>query len=377
MKIAVLNNIFYPYSRGGADKISKIIVDSFLDDNNDVFVITTKPKKGIVNSDKYKVYFLYSLFQRLNSIPKFIRLFWHILDVFDFWHFIQIRKILKQEKPDLVITNNLKGLGYLTPLAIKKQKTKHIHILHDIQLIHPSGLMHYEKEFEINSLFSNLYKKINSYLFKKADIIISPSKWLLNFHKKNNFFLESKTLILPNPVNIKKEISISKKNKNTFIYIGEIERHKGVLFLLDTFKEINKKHLKYKIIFIGEGTLAGKLKEASQKYDFLEYLGKQNNQEVLKRIKEAEALIMPSTCYENSPTVIYEAYSQGIPVIASRIGGISEIVHKFGGILFKTKDSQDLIKKIEYFIEHKDSIRIKGDLASLNKENYIKKIKSL
>ena len=71
---------------------------------------------------------------------------------------------------------------------IKILKIKHVHILHDIQLIHPSGLMFYGQEEKIEKWSIKIYLKITRFLFSSPDYVISPSKWLLHMHDKNNFF---------------------------------------------------------------------------------------------------------------------------------------------------------------------------------------------
>ena len=80
------------------------------------------------------------------------------------------------------------GIGFLTPLAISNLRIKHLHTLHDIQLLHPSGLMDYGKEEKLNSFFAKTYQFINRYLFKNCHLVISPSDWLLNEHLEKNFF---------------------------------------------------------------------------------------------------------------------------------------------------------------------------------------------
>lgn len=58
-----------------------------------------------------------------------------------------------------------------------------------------------------------------------------------------------------------------------------------------------------------------------------------------------DCLIVPSLCYENSPTVIYGTHAAGLPVIASRLGGIPELM-KENDRLFAPGDENDLIEKI-------------------------------
>lgn len=70
-----------------------------------------------------------------------------------------------------------------------------------------------------------------------------------------------------------------------------------------------------------------------------------------------DVLIVPSICFENSPVVIHEGFAAGIPVIASNIGGIPELV-KDGktGLLFKVGNSEELFEKIMYFINNPSEV---------------------
>ncbi len=68
-------------------------------------------------------------------------------------------------------------------------------------------------------------------------------------------------------------------------------------------------------------------------------------------------VIVPSEWYENNPRTVLEAYALGKPVIGSRVGGIPELV-KDGvtGLTFEPGNVEDLCKKIEYMLSHKDKV---------------------
>jgi len=64
-------------------------------------------------------------------------------------------------------------------------------------------------------------------------------------------------------------------------------------------------------------------------------------------------LIIPSNWYEGFPMVVLEAYSLGLPIIASNIGSLSEIIiNRSTGLHFNTNDEIDLIKKVKYLINN-------------------------
>jgi len=347
-KICLINNLYKPYNRGGAERTIEMSVDKLIKDGNKIFIITTKPRDqcSIFNEQHLiKEYYLPSFYYNLNKIPIFFRLFWHIWDIFDFVNYFKVKKILKKEKPDIVITHNLKGISYLIPLVIKKLGIKHIHTLHDIQLLHPSGLMLYGQEYKINNFFAKIYTQISKYFFASPDTVISPSKWLMKMHTDREFFKNSK-LGMEKNYNIQKSYKNNINNKCTnLLYVGQIEKHKGILFLVNVFKNLKQDKIKYKLTIVGNGSKLKEIKNLTKYNKNISILGKKNKHKVKEFMQSADYLIVPSLCYENSPTVIYEAMKVGLPIIASHIGGIPELVDdKF---LFKPGNEKDFIKKIK------------------------------
>jgi len=394
MKICLINNLYKPYNRGGAENIVEMIARGLVKAGHDVFVITTKPftqkhkntKTQSLSSTpirEHKIYYVNSLYYNLNKLPKFLRLFWHLIDVFDVGSYFQVKRILKIEKPAVVMTHNLKGAGYLIPRAIKKLKIKHIHTLHDIQLLHPSGLMIYKKEKAIDSLFSKIYAWPCCLLFGNPDVVISPSDWLMKMHEDRGFFAKSEKIILPNPVEaITADLNIAKRKSDEvfrFFYAGQIEEHKGVLFLINAFRKL-KDHCE--LIIAGGGVKLNQAKKLARDNKNIKFIGRIGKSEVLDMMKRADALIMPSLCYENSPAVMYEALAAGLPVIASRIGGAEELVRNAAGILFEPSNEKDLIDKIKFARENREklfNISQKGleKIKRFGIDNYVNRLVNL
>ncbi|MCK4540163.1 glycosyltransferase [Candidatus Parcubacteria bacterium] len=379
MKICLINNLYRPFSRGGADRVLEITRDGLKEDGFDVFVISTKPyfSKYIDN----KNYYLKSFFHYLNKIPKPLRLFYHLSDFLSIKKYFQIKKIFKKQNPDLIVTHNFKGLGLLIFKAIKNSKIKHIHVLHDIQLIHPSGLIIVGKENMMESFFTKIYYSAVRKMITSPNLIISPSKWLMREHEKRGFFKNSKKIIIPNPVFIKNDFDLKNKKDSAinFLYVGELEDHKGIMFLLNVFNEFSK-NKNIKLSVIGKGSEYDKIQRLKNKK--ITVLGWKTGKQVKTAMQNADCLIVPSLCYENSPTVIYEAASLGLPVLASRIGGITEIVHYLGGVLFAPGDEKDLFKKINYILKNPGSFKKIGIKAErkINKfsvQNYFKKLRDI
>jgi glycosyltransferase involved in cell wall biosynthesis len=134
---------------------------------------------------------------------------------------------------------------------------------------------------------------------------------------------------------------------DTIVYLGLLEYHKGVLQLLDSFSKTRDEQ-GFRLAIIGEGTLKGELKRRIERHglsDRVSIPGFIGREEVEATRRNAAVQIVPSVWYENAPSVILEAYSLGLPVLASDIGGLPEIVGPdSGSLLFPMGDVDRLAR---------------------------------
>jgi glycosyltransferase involved in cell wall biosynthesis len=140
------------------------------------------------------------------------------------------------------------------------------------------------------------------------------------------------------------------------LYVGRLSSEKG----LDVLAEAGRRLPDAALEVIGSGPL-----EALARESFGDrYLGYRTLDDIMARMRTAQFLVVPSICYENSPRTIVEAYSCGLPVIASRLGALVDIV-KDGvtGLLFNPGDAADLAAKIAWAEWHPDQMHRMGRAA--------------
>jgi glycosyltransferase involved in cell wall biosynthesis len=100
---------------------------------------------------------------------------------------------------------------------------------------------------------------------------------------------------------------------------------------------------------VGDGPLAGTLAGVPG----IELLGRRTREDVLGLMREAAFLVFPSLCYEGLPMAILEAFACGLPVIASRLGAMAEVVEDGRtGLLFTPGDAADLAAKVGWAATH-------------------------
>ncbi len=361
MKVGLLNNLYFPYNRGGAETIVSESAKKFLAHGDELFIISTRPRRKRNQAGEkeaaaiktrgysFKLYYLPSRFRDLACLSYGHRFFWHLIDIFNFKKRWQIKKILRQEKPDLIITHNLTGLGFLLPKLLKKMEVKHEHFLHDLQLLHPSGLMIYGQEKKFKSSAAKLYQALTRRLFASPDKVISPSRWLMQEHEDRGFFIKSLREITPFKALSEphSETVEGKKpgNKNpVFLFVGQMEKHKGIFLLLEAFEKLPNPEAS--LLMVGVGKQLAAAENMAAKDERVKFLGRQDGADLKSLIAKSRYLIVPSLCYENSPTIIRRAHAQNRPVIASNLGGIPEIV-RTGDLLFRPGDEADLLEKLK------------------------------
>jgi glycosyltransferase involved in cell wall biosynthesis len=361
-KICVINSLYQPHHRGGVEVVVQRIVDGLAAAGHQVIVITLGRHQSVQKTGRVTVYrikpFNVFSFLDISKRPIWLRLLWHPLDVFNISGAAQVKKILLQEKPAVVFTHNLKGLSYLIPRTIKKLGLVNIHTLHDVQLSRPSGLIFYgaEKPFLV---IDKIYEKICRRLFANPDVIISPSRWLLDYYKRRGFFYESEQVILPNPVVFQKVPTRrrpeGKERVVTFLYVGQLQRSKGVILLLEACRKIAVP--RWKLLIAGSGTLETQIKKASNGDQRLEFLGWVSPTQLPEVYRQADLTVIPSLCYENSPTVVSESLVANVPVIAADIGGIGELVEdNYNGFTFAPGNQKNLTEVLEHFVRHPENI---------------------
>ena len=285
----------------------------------------------------------------------------------------KVKKIIKQEKPDLIISHNLIGFGIKIYELINKLNISHIHYLHDTQMLHPAGRIIYQQENIINSLWARLYQKTQIKYSNKADLILSPSKWLLKLHQDKGFFKDTKTWQKFNPLeNI--EIKNTKSKSNfTFIYIGQIDKNKGVELMIKSFIKIPKNNC-IELKIIGDGQALITLKQRYAKYRNIIFLARLPYQESMQELSTANTLVLASLIYENSPTALFDALKLNKDIIASDLGGSSEIIKSYYGQLVAPNDLDSLNTAMCNSLNNKDKNKKPVDLSDLQAKVYIKEL---
>ncbi|PIR75438.1 MAG: hypothetical protein CO030_03500 [Candidatus Magasanikbacteria bacterium CG_4_9_14_0_2_um_filter_42_11] len=402
MNICVINNLYPPLARGGAEQVVEKTVAGLLDAGHSVVLITlgkggtdvaTPPnlplKRGgtCVNTYVYHPWnlFFYTDAHKHGFLARFV---WHLVDMFHVGSARFVREVLEKEQSDVVHTHNLMGLGFLIPRVIRSLRIRHVHTVHDVQLVEPSGIILKQKEhaFRYNGLPTRVYAGLMRRLMGSPDVVISPSNFLLEFYRRWKFFPQSQFVQLRNPMTFSlinnKQLTINNANAFHFYYIGQVEEHKGVLFLLKTILNFSTEK-DCELHIVGDGSILEDVKKKAEKDERVIIHGRVSREKLPDIFADADMVIVPSLCYENSPTVIFESFAFGVPVLASHIEGIAELIEEGKqGITFRAGDEKELSEKLSWCLDHAEDVADMGMhtgtfLKAMSSQEYVPTLLSL
>lgn len=376
MKIALLTNLYPPYVRGGAEYLMHELVRELTRQGHRVVVVTSVPRRSLKRltpeqrvEDGVTIYRFYPLnlyhYLTAERVPYPLRLVWQIINLFNWPAARTVMRILQREQPELVVSSNLMGLSFLLPRAVAKLGFKHVHVLHDVQLLHPSGLFRWDKGR--GGLVAALYRSLTRRLFAPVGAVVSPSRWLLAEHTAHGFFRHSRQEVLRNPV-LPTDVAPGLKTTKPplqLLYVGQLEEHKGVLWLLATLDKLPRQDFALHIYALGQKPNVQQVKDLVSHDSRFVLHDLPSQREIDEAYGAAHLVLVPSLCYENSPIAIPRAFAAGTPVLATNLGGIPELV-RVGetGWLHAPGDSRDLISKLNWCLDNPGSLLQAGLAAS-------------
>lgn len=157
----------------------------------------------------------------------------------------------------------------------------------------------------------------------------------------------SKIITKTNFLPLHQEYIFNKEYKDYILYFGRFSREKGILTLLEAHKKFG---CKYHLIVVGAGPIKEEIMAYvdENKLTNIELPGPIYGQDMEKIIEGAKTIIVPSEWYENCPYALLQSLAKGKVVIASRIGGLPELIDDGNtGFLFEAGNADDLEQKIE------------------------------
>ncbi len=264
-----------------------------------------------------------------------------------------LSKIVKDENITIIHSNHRMAACYSQILSLRYRYTK-IATAHGIFL---------------NKKFLTRFCYRNTKIIACGDVV---KKNLINDYKLSS----DRITVIHNAVKIKKTKYIpiiDDKGEKTLIgNIGRLSEEKGQIYFILSIPEIIKKHPDTLFLIIGDGDDKDKLKEVAKNIkvcEHIRFLGYRDD--VINVISQLNIVVLTSLT-EGLPLTPIEAFSQGIPMIATKVGGTVEIVHDSeNGYLVEPRSPLEIADKINRLIEDKATyIRFSKNAKKTYEEEY-------
>lgn len=147
-----------------------------------------------------------------------------------------------------------------------------------------------------------------------------------------------------------------------FLFVGRLSVEKGVAVLGAASAALPRAVVRV----AGVGPQSESLAKCAPT---VQLLGSLKKDEVRSAMLHARALVMPSTCQESFPLALIEAFANALPVIASRVGALAELVEDgVTGLTFRAGDAEDLASKMRWADENADAMAAMGRRARIRYE---------
>ncbi len=377
MRILQANKFFYP--KGGADKYFISLTAALQASGREVAVFAMADPRNL--ESPYSKYFVSPVEFNGGGLKDKLKIPGRMIYSREAKR--RFARELDDFKPDIVHVHNI--YHQISPSILEAAKERNILVvmhLHDYKLICPNYRLftknHFcrkclDKKSYWSCLLNNCYGSYGASFLaslemtihhkwlhiyeKNIDLLIAPSEFMRRLVIESGW-PEDKIITVHNPA---PKISENRAAEEDYLlYFGRLAPEKGIGDLIKAAKESGRN-----LHIAGAGPEKEKIEKefASEiKSGQIRLLGQLSGQSLSEEIDRARAVVFPSVWPENMPLALLESLAQGKLVIASRVGGLPEIIKdKENGFLFAAGDIKDLKASIEtiFHLNPEESKQIK------------------
>lgn len=211
--------------------------------------------------------------------------------------------------------------------------------------LHGGELRHLQKQ-------SRRFRHILHWTLREADTIVAVSEALLEEAIRFEPSVADRIVLLPNGVDvpaIRQAPPTPVPARPYILFAGRLERVKNPLVLVESFARMASASPELDLVIAGTGSQMASLADRVARLglvDRVRLLGDQSREQVFSLMKGARCLVVPSLA-EAHPLVVLEAWVAGLPVLASAVKGLRDLVTDERGALFSLEDPDSLVRLLQ------------------------------
>ena len=252
----------------------------------------------------------------------------------------RLREILEDNHYDVIHFHNVSLMG--APGVLRLGKALKLYTTHEYWLICPTHvLFKFDREActQRQCLACTLHSKrppqawrytgLLHRCLESVDCLLVPSRFALEQHRAAGINRPMHQLppFVPAPCDARGVSEIELPHGPFFLYVGRLEKLKGVQDLVRLFESYRHADL----LIVGEGSYGPILREQARDLRHVKFMGRLHPTALGELYRRATAVLVPSLCYETFGLTAAESLAYGTPAIVRRIGALTEIVEESGG----------------------------------------------
>ncbi|MDO5544824.1 MAG: glycosyltransferase [Eubacteriales bacterium] len=270
----------------------------------------------------------------------------------------KLTKLMKQERPDVVHTH-LDVIKYAAAAAKLAGVKKCVHTVHSLA----------DREAE-----GRIQKIINDTYFRKnwsVPVALTPEVQA----SVSDFYVLplGNVPVIYNGIDLSRCIpktSYETGNTVTILHVGRFDIPKNHAGLLEAFRLLRETHPECRLRLVGDGDLRSDMEALAQEKgiaDAVEFCGMQSN--VYPYLHDADIFTLPSI-YEGNPMTIIEAMGTGLPIVASRVGGIPDMISDGESGLLVEPEPEVVCDALARMVEDKALRQKLGQAAKMQSQTF-------
>lgn len=292
--------------------------------------------------------------------------------------FVRYYKLIKKNKPDIVISYTIKPNLYGGILC------------RFLGLPHIPNITGLGTAVEEQSVLQKAILLAYKFSFRNSNVIMFQNQENLNFFKAYNIGLGRKKLLPGSGVNLSEfqALEYPSDEKIKFVFISRIMKEKGIEQFLDAAKSIKNQfpNTEFHICGSSDDNYKEKLHQLNEDGIIIYHGLVDDVKEILSKM---HCVVHPSYYPEGISNILLESAASAKPLITTNRSGCREVVdHEVSGYICNTKDSNDLIEKIKKFLElnnverkvmgEKGRMKVEREFdRNLVVESYVEEIKKI
>ena len=201
----------------------------------------------------------------------------------------------------------------------------------------------------------------------KYDRVVCAAKWFAD-EMKEYPAIAAKVRYVPNGVNLAEFTAARARNGNgrkRLLSVGRLAETKGHRYAIEAMSHLKREYPDAKLVIVGNGPLKLPLTQLAKELgvaEMVEIRSPVSHREMPRLYSEHDFFVMPSI-WEGLPVSLIEAMASKLPVVATDINAITDVLDRDSATFASKEDARDLADKLKWAFEHADEVRAHAESA--------------